>query len=812
MGKEGPTQADQGAQDFGENNQNLEKMDAEMVETLRQLVLDYRMEGIVGRRHEIRRIKKNRLFWQGLHYNTGWDADTQEWQMPSGTSQGLQWNDDVEEEAGPRYEYVTNWYQGYGLSFIAVLSQDVPTVHWYPQDANNEDDIATAKAASEIEKLVQENNRVEQLLIKIGEDLWLDGKLGGYVRYVADGQRFGFHQNPIVEAQFQKMGQDAFACPQCQAETPAGQMYAGSVCPQCGTQLSQQNFQPAPQIPVPVVTGYQKVPNGQEVISIVGGLELNTPVWANERHEMPYTQWQLEVHEAKLRAAYPWAADKIQPGNPNDADDVYSRASRIAVQQGLPTTHPGDALYSLITFTRNWIRPWAFMSNKVKKDVRARLLKLFPDGCYVAFAGDTYCESRNEGMDDHWRFLHALPGDGQNRPAVGDAVVSAQERYNQYSNIHMECMEYGIPTTFADAQVLDFESLKGKDAQPGSFNPVRQKPGQPLQNSFFQSQAASLPADWVAYAQELAGPTMQFLSGVFPAIFGGDMPDQKTAAGYGMARDQAMGRLGLFWRALKTWWAEVMQLAVECFRKNRQSDVQQAVLGDDGQYQAKVISIADLRGNIQARAEADETFPRLKSQQRAIVQQLLGFAAEAPEVAAMMNEPANMRNIHNVMGLDDFSIPGEDSANKQLREIQDLLKAQPIQNMVPGPIGPQPQISSTVPVDQLLDRHADEFAECQRWANSSAGIQAKRQNPAGFANVRAHAAEHQKSMQQGDGGKKPPSESINFKDLPPDGKAQMAGQAGIQLNPAELAVKEATDKAQKSEELQARFAAKGKAA
>jgi len=45
------------------------------------------------------------------------------------------------------------------------------------------------------------------------------------------------------------------------------------------------------------------------------------------------------------------------------------------------------------------------------------------------------------------------------------------------------------------------------------------------------------------------------------------------------------------------------------------------------------------------------------------------------------------------------------------------------------------------------------------------------------------------------GAEKPPSESISFKDLPPDGQAQMAAQAGIQLNPAELAAKEAEDKA-----------------
>jgi hypothetical protein len=51
-------------------------------------------------------------------------------------------------------------------------------------------------------------------------------------------------------------------------------------------------------------------------------------------------------------------------------------------------------------------------------------------------------------------------------------------------------------------------------------------------------------------------------------------------------------------------------------------------------------------------------------------------------------------------------------------------------------------VISTVRVDELLDDHATEFEECRRWASSDAGQIARAQNPAGFANVRAHAAEH----------------------------------------------------------------------
>ncbi len=78
-----------------------------------------------------------------------------------------------------------------------------------------------------------------------------------------------------------------------------------------------------------------------------------------------------------------------------------------------------------------------------------------------------------------------------------------------------------------------------------------------------------------------------------------------------MARDQALGRLGLVWRRLKQFYADVMLLSVDSFRKNRPDDVEIPLLGAGGEFESKWIRMADLKGNIQAHPEADETFPRL---------------------------------------------------------------------------------------------------------------------------------------------------------------------------------------------------------
>src|SRR5438445_1074209 len=281
-----------GTADLGPNNERLEDLKPKLVHALRELVRQYREEGVTARRHEIRRIRQARLFWQGLQY-AWWNPNDMNWHLPF----EQRFSDDRALEEMPRYQFVTNFYQGFGLSFIAVLSQDVPSVRFYPQSAQSLEDISAARAASDVAALIEQNNHIEHLLTSIGYFLWTDGKLGAYVRYVADGQRFGFHEENVLEALEIPLGEDIYVCPECRKETvaqafgpegvssmdelaatdrnsltPEGVSYN---CPGCGTEMAQTNLRKATRVTVPRVVGTHRVPNGQEVISIAGGLELN---------------------------------------------------------------------------------------------------------------------------------------------------------------------------------------------------------------------------------------------------------------------------------------------------------------------------------------------------------------------------------------------------------------------------------------------------------------------------------------------------------------------------------------------------------
>lgn len=759
----GGTRGDASA--YGTNNEQLPER---LQEALRRLVLQFSTESEASRRQEIRRIKQAHQFWRGLQY-LWWDERDQNWHLPF--EQKLVDGSSIEDM--PRYEFVTNIYQAFGLSLIAVLSQDVPRVRFFPSSAQAEEDVSAAKAATEVAGLVERNNRIGNLIVDEAFNLWTDGKAGAYVRYVVDGQRFGFHPETEVGTREVKIGDDTYVCPECGAETEAGRSEsakssarddsahlnsrgaskrvsgdadkndekAGLACSNCGALLTEEDFVAIETITVPAAQTRLRVPNGQEVITIVGGLELKTPPWANDTHEYPYLQWNMEVHQARLRAAYPHAADKIGPPVASGAQE-YERLARLSQSQGGPLTEGGDFNINLITFQRTWLRPWAFFALD-DKALRDELLELFPDGAYVALAGDVYCESRNENMDDHWRVLHALPGDGSSgRPALGDVLISVQERFNTLSNLQIETYEYGIPPIYADSEVLDFDSLQGQTAEPGAHYPARAKPGQSLGAGFFQPEPAEVPPDLPEHAANLMGPVAQFLTGAFPALFGGAMSNNDTAAGYSMARDQAMGRIGLVWRRMKFFHADIMLLAVDCFRRNRPNDVEVTLLGAGSAFESKWIRLADLKGNLFSYPETDEQYPTLWSQQRAVLMQLI--STPDPQIQAVLSHPENMALIKRLIGLEEFVIPDEESRTKQYREIAQLVGEVPVVKR-DDQSGVELMLPSIMP-DEFADNHVVELEICMRWFSADAGQVAKIEAPAGYANVRAHAMFHREYM------------------------------------------------------------------
>jgi hypothetical protein len=481
------------------------------------------------------------------------------------------------------------------------------------------------------------------------------------------------------------------------------------------------------------MTGYRDVPNGQEVIDIVGALELKLPPHAQELHEAGYLIWAVEKHAASLRAAYPKKAAKIGTATGQSGEDSYERTARLSVAQG--GGWESRANPNLVTYKRCWLRPWAFWAI-ADTAIRDELLGMYPDGCYVAFASDIFLEARNESMDDCWRLCHAMPGAGMYTEPIGGSLVTVQKRFNTIENLKMEWIEYNsAPPILADAEVLNVKAMGERRMAPGSLYPVRAKAGRAISDSIWQPRFPSLDQSVYAHGQELRN-LGEFLTGAFPSLFGGELDSNTTATGYALARDQAMGRIGLYWRQLKYFHASLMLLAVETFRKNRTEDVEIAVIGKSKSYESKFIRLGDLRGNIRAYPESDEDFPVLWHDIRATVMQLL--SSDDPKIAEILEHPDNANFIKNAIGLTQIIVPEEQNRSKQFREVTALLSSPPIVDVKTGEMIP------TILPDDFADDHEAHIAVCREWAVSDEGIETRGSNPAGYANVIAHGRMHQR--------------------------------------------------------------------
>jgi len=239
----------------------MENISDDVKASLRTIVANFKDDTLSARREEVKKAKQAREYWKGIQ-NIWWSESDQEWRFPFETLE----NQNSMNDQMPRYSFTTNIYQAFGLSIIAVLSQTTPHTKLFPQSTRQPEDVSTAKAGSEVIRLIQRNNPASALLEQIAYYAWTDGKVAGYMRYVEDGLRFGYKDQPIMgEGNVQIPGDEAaMACPGCGSATPMSEFEG--YCPGCGNELTEDHLVPPPSYPVPMQMGSKRVAKGQEIL------------------------------------------------------------------------------------------------------------------------------------------------------------------------------------------------------------------------------------------------------------------------------------------------------------------------------------------------------------------------------------------------------------------------------------------------------------------------------------------------------------------------------------------------------------------
>lgn len=760
--------------------------DEDLQKAFLALYLECTSEDRYPRLIEVKDVKQAENYWAGRQY-WYWSDRDETWKPAPGV--GVSPTGDLDVDEMPRFEFVTNIYQATGLTEIGAVAGAPPRIRFFPNDADDPADIDTSEGRTKLTKLIQRWNPPQLRLQEEMYHAWTGGFILLWTRYISDGEKLGFDNVTTMSMQDSPVD-STISCPSCGWSAPAQEAVPPVPCPHCGEMLTEDNISEEEPIPTPVDGHDAEVPRGRQVIEVFGALNCKRPQHTNTQSEWHYLGIEREIHYSLLRAGAPTEeiADKIKPGLNFGPDDAFERNARLAVAEN--TKIPGQSgskQSTLVTHADVWFRPSAFWMLKDKKK-RERAKELFPRGVHVQFAGNTFYKSEAQSMDNCIKACHAMPGRGQHRPAVGTSIISVQDRFNTFSNISAETYEYGIPITYRASDTFSNEANEDQRAAPGLEVEVALQQGADIRQKIYQVRADSVSPDMQRHMMDLFGPVTQYLSGAFPALSGAadDAPD--TLGQQSMQRDQAMGRMGVFYINLKQAEADIMTLACRDFEAHSDGKVKIPVLGDSGDFENESVDIVALEGEASAYPEGDENFPELWNQQRATMMQIM----DTPYGQELSKDMGNAQLIGKLTGIPDLKIPGLDDWQFQLREIADLTRM-PDDNRLLSGIAPEVEVAP-------YQNQVAHVACCKWFLNSVRGQKMKRENPVGFQAVLEHMGQHEKLIPPAEPEEKPLSETFNiaFKDMPPEAQAQALEKLGIHVTPQDFIAKLELDKAAKA--------------
>lgn len=699
-----------------------------------------------------------------------------------------------------RSRFTVNICASYQQIITSALTREFPTTRFKPFDPQEDRDITAAKGAEKLaEEIVRRGNGLRDLMTDESYFLWTDGRSMNYTRYVLDAQRFGYKEDApevVPEDENQPNPQDA---------QPG--------FPEQGSEQSENQSLPAEDA---------RDPRGWQVTDACGALEVQIPLKANSLNECDYVRLMGEISISRAKATFPEIADRIKPSSGGTGGDDISRLARINTKLGVMNNYlTSDSAAYDVTITRLFLRPSQLL--EIEDDqVRNDLLSKFAEtGCMVVFAGDEFAEARKVCMDRHWTLTFALKGDGAHRPGLGTSLIPVQKIVNERCELEQDYFVRGVPMTWLENEVFSREEIAKQHRIPGGFNffnlPPQAAASGMLGTYIVPEPAIEIPPELAESINYIVMDLSQLLCGAVPALFGGDSGNEGVGDAL-MQRDQAIGRISGTWFRMKTGYADTLSNMIECIAKNHTDDS----VKSSGE-ESVTVELRDLQGKFLCYPDTDENFPESFTQKQARVLALLNGALTNPMVMQLLDDPENAEVIKNAIGLEELTLPVLEARDKQLGEIDILLKSGPApnpqlleaqQNLVAlgqaaqsgdpqammafeqaqQAVSQIPPDVSTVQVDDLCDDHATEGMTCKSFINSPQGRALKNGTPqeqAGVQNIRLHLQEHMaaQAKQQAAGAQvpaKPLTVSANVKDLPPTEAADVLNKAGIPSQPQDF--------------------------
>jgi len=751
---------------------------------LKQIVDHFDDEDRAVRDRQIRTWRRLKLLWENVQH-TYYSEVAHDWRVPETERAG-------EDSDQGFYDKPVNVYRAYLESIIAALSVTVPPITCYPDDADNPLDVITAKAGDKVAALIFKHNDAPLLWLHALFVFCTEGMTACY-SYAKEDEKYGTYQkneyDEVPEYHEQKI------CPLCQSEmadetityqqedkfqpddadaAPTNFLEEQDICPNCAQMVvpdKQTNT-----VTITRLVGQTSHPKSRVCMEVYGGLFVKVPVWARNQSECSYLIYSYETHFANVLEQYPNLRDKVVKGQANY--DLYEQWGRTSPQ------YHGEHPVNNVTVRNCWLRPSSY--NVLNVDEADELRKKYPMGCKVVMVNDFVAHACNESLDDCWTLTYNPLSDYIHFDPLGLLLTSVQDITNDLISLVLQTVEHGIPQTFADPKVLNFNAYRNSEVIPGGIYPATPKSGRALSEGFYEVRTATLSQEVLPFATKIQ-EIGQLVSGALPSLFGGQMAGSRTASEYSMSRAQALQRLQGTWKMLLHWWKNIYGKAIPLYIKEMKDDDKQVKKDEFGNFVNVFIRRAELEGKIGSiELEANENLPITWNQQKDAIMELFNINNDA--LMSTLASPENIPYIKKAIGLTDYIIPGEDDRQKQYEEIQLLVNSEPIQ-MPPDPMmmqqammmgmpPPPPVEVPSIEADFDVDNHPLEADICRRWLVSDAGRLCKVENPAGYKNVLLHMKMHkdidmQMQMQAQMMMAPPPA--------PTDGKQAPEANAGVPL-------------------------------
>lgn len=774
----------------------LDKETKEKIDNLLKTIVDhFDQEDRIVRDWQLRKYRRLKLYWNSMN-QIYYDASARDYRLADDSS-----NSDDQ----AYYDKPVNVFRAFLETIIAALSIQVPKIHCVPDDADNPNDITTAKAGDKIAELIAKHNDSTWYWLQALYIHCTEGMVAAYV-YAKESEEYGTYETK----EYKKEEVEELRCPHCQAkleesvlqqpellqnladpqaleqialETSLKNQEAlefssdvmdefapgdddirlhseildkGPICPECGLALDPELAKT--KLFVPRFVGMTKQPKSRICMEVYGGLYIKIANYAKKQCDTPYLIHSYETHYVNALEMYPKLKEKLPKdgGFPNSSgNSPTEQYARINPQYR--NAFPEEQ----VTIRNTWLRPAAF--NYVEEENVKFLKKHFPDGAKVCMVNDIVAEFENESLDDCWTLTRNPLSDFLCHDPLGELLVNIQDIVGDLISLTLQTIEHGIVQTWADPSIVNFEAQSQLEALPGSITPTKATSGtRNLSEAFFTTKSAALSPEIFQF-YTIINQLGQFVSAAMPSIFGGSQESgsSRTASEYAMSQKASLQRLNTPWRMFTIWWKGIFGKAIPAYIKLVVADERHVQKDQNsGNYVNVWIRKSELVGKIgNIELESADQLPISDEEKAEMIMRLMELNNEGIHIA--LASPENLPFIRKVVKMPEFVLPGEDDRTKQYEEIQQLLQGQPIpqppdpamiqQAMAAGidPATIPPIELPSIQIDPEVDNNEVEGAICRAWAVSEAGRLAKIENPAGYKNVLLHGKQHNElAMQQ----------------------------------------------------------------